>query len=50
MPASSKEISRGSISTTDVAYLNSRTSAGVRIDNEASMIRLPIRGESGLAE
>ena len=41
---------RVSISTTDVAYLNSRTSAGVRIDNEASVIRLPIRGESGLAE
>jgi ABC-2 type transport system ATP-binding protein len=41
---------RVTISTTDVAYLNSRRSAGVRIDNDASEIHLPIRGESGLAD
>ena len=39
---------RLTLSTTDAAYFNSRTSAGVRIDNEDSVVRLPVRGESGL--
>jgi ABC-2 type transport system ATP-binding protein len=40
---------RVTLSTTDVAYFNSRSSAGVRIDNGASEVRLPVDGGSGLA-
>ncbi len=40
---------RVTLSTADVAYQNSRTSAGVRIDNDASEVLVPVRGESGLA-
>lgn len=43
------DILRLTLSTTDAAYFNSRTSAGVRIDTDASEVRLPVRGESGLA-
>lgn len=41
---------RVTVATTDVAYADSRTSAGVRLDNDASTVRIPVRGESGLAE
>ncbi|WP_254822621.1 CocE/NonD family hydrolase [Haloglomus halophilum] len=40
---------RVTLSTTDVAYFNSRTSAGVSIDNDGSEVRIPVKGTDGLA-
>ena len=33
--------------TTDAMFFDSRTTAGVRIDNDETEIRIPVRGESG---
>jgi hypothetical protein len=39
---------RLTLSTTDAMFFNSRTSAGVRIDNSATELRLPVATGSGL--